>query len=409
MRIIIVTAGCDRHGFSETLVGYRWVSRLSERHEVTLLNYRRRAESPVAPHLPGTRVVEWVEPPGLERVERFNTMARPSYPWFLVRARAWIDRAVARGERFDVGLQPVPVALRYPSPLTGTGVPYVLGPLGGSLDDPPGFGSEDTSPWFVGLRRLDDLRLRHDPVLRRSFSQAACVIGIADYVGDLLGPVPLRRYESMPDTALDALPVPEPRPADHGADAPVRLLFVGRVVRTKGVRDAVRAMAHLRDLPVVLDVVGDGHDREHCEEVARELGLEGRVVFHGMQSRTEVDRFYRRADVFVFPSYREAGGTVTFEALGHGLPMIVADRGGPAFAVDDTCGVRVTPTSPEDYAQQIAAAVRPMVEDPALRQRLSVGARARAEAIGTWDRRIERMESILTDAAAEGPAARRRG
>lgn len=401
MRILLVTTGCDPTAWSEPLVGYQWASRLSRDHDVTVLNYRRRTERPASEYLPGVRVVEWVEPPGLERVERLNSMARPSYPLFLREARRWLRAAAAGGERFHVGYQPVPVALRYPSPLQGSGLPYVLGPLGGSLPDPAGFETEDTSAWFVRLRRFDGLRIDHDPWLRRTYAEAECVVGIADYVRELLASVPLRAYTSIPDTALEHLPEYVDR---RGRSGPVRLLFVGRLVRTKGARDAVRAMSRLRDLDVVLDVVGDGYDRQPCEDLVDELGLRERVTMHGVVDRGDVDGFYERADVFVFPSYREPGGTVTFEALGAGLPMITADRGGPATAVDETCGLTVTPTTPEDYADQIAAAVRALVVDPARRLQLGAGARARTEAIGTWDRKIEAMEHVLISALASAVA-----
>ena len=59
---------------------------------------------------------------------------------------------------------------------------------------------------------------------------------------------------------------------------------MGRIVRTKGLRDVIRALDSLRDLDVVLDVLGDGNDREACEELAAQLGLTDRVRFHGSRA-----------------------------------------------------------------------------------------------------------------------------
>ena len=137
---------------------------------------------------------------------------------------------------------------------------------------------------------------------------------------------------------------------------PVRLLYVGRLVRTKGARDAIRAIGLLPGLSVRLDVVGDGFDRGACEALAGSWGSAERVSFHGWLPRPRVEEFYRSADVFVFPSYREPGGNVIFEAMGHGLPLVVSDRGGPGAAVDETCGIRVHPASPDQYAQDLASA-----------------------------------------------------
>lgn len=401
MRIILVTYGCDPEGISEPIVSFNWAHRLSAEHDVTVLNYRRVVESPVAPHLPDARVIEWAEPRGLERIERFNTMARPAYGIFMAKARRWIRQRLASGERFDVGYQPVPVALRYPSPLNGWGIPYVIGPVGGSLVDPPGFDSRDTSPVFTQLRRLDGLRLRRDPLLRRSFAEAECTLGIAQYVEEMFSDarLGLRRFEVMPDTALETLPTPTDR---RGRSGPVKLLYVGRIVRTKGVQDAVAAFAKAVADPAVdavFDIFGDGFDRPACESLAREMGVSDRVIFHGFVDRTIVEDKYREADVFVFPSYREAGGTVTFEAMGHGLPIIVADRGGPASAVDKTCGITVSTQSPERFVTEISEAIRRLATDPELRERMSGAARDRVAKIGTWPGRVERMNTILREAA----------
>ena len=326
-------------------------------------------------------------------------MLKPAYVPFYARARRWIRAALANGERFDLAHQPLPVAVRYPSPVTGLGIPFVLGPVGGSLSSPPAFaGEEGTSPWYVSLRGLDGLRLRRDPLLRRTYQQAGCVLGIAPYVRDRLAGVGLRRFEVMSETGLVALPDPVHR---GGRQGQVRLLYVGRLIRTKGARDAIRALGLLSGLPVSLDIVGDGCDRSACEALARELGLGQRVRFHGWLARERIDDFYRAADVFVFPSYREPGGNVTFEAMGHSLPMVVSDRGGPGAVVDETCGIRVHPDSPGQYAQELASALARLVREPAERLALGEGARRRAREVGLWETKARQVEPVYAAVLAQ--------
>lgn len=391
LRVLLVAPTCDGEDIGEAWVAFQWAHRLAERHEVTLLTYHKRGRKPAREQLSGLRVVEWVEPSGLGKAERLNSLLKPAYVPFYFKARHWIRQAMAVGEHFDIAHQPVPVALRYPSPLQRLGVPYVVGPVGGSLDDPVGFIDEqDSTPWYVGLRSLDRSRLRHDPPLRRTYEDAACVVGIAPYVKNSLTGLRIKRFEVLSDTGLDALPPS----VDRSGRTAVRLLFVGRLVRTKGARDAIRAMSHLRDLPVTFDVIGDGFDRRPCEELSSELGLRDHVRFHGRLDRSEVDAFYRAADIFVFPSYREPGGTVVFEAMGYGLPLVVSDRGGPGAAVDDDSGIRVTPTTPSQFAADLAAAIRKLVEDPALRSRLGAGARQRVADTALWDRKVDRMGEL---------------
>jgi len=400
LRLLLI-APCDGEDVGEAWVAHQWVRRLAARHDVTLLTYYKRGRTPASRQLPGVRVIEWPEPPGVSRAERLNSMLKPGYLPFYLRARRWIRRGLASGEQFDCAYQPVPVAMRYPSPVAGLGIPFVIGPVGGSLPSPPGFGAgEDTAPWYVGLRRLDRLRVRRDPLLRRTYEQASCVIGIAPYVRDFLAGTALRRFEVMSETGIERLPEPVDRTGHRGD---VRLLFVGRLVRTKGARDAIRALGIARELPAVLDIVGDGFDRAACESLSAELGLTGRVRFHGRLERDQVDDFYRAADVFVFPSYREPGGNVVFEAMAHGLPLVVSDVGGPGAAVDETSGIRLHPESPDQYARELSAALARLVADPGLRRALGDGARRRVADIALWDSKVTRLEAICGDILG-GPA-----
>lgn len=400
--MLLIAPTCDEEDVGEAWVAYQWARHLAARHDVTVLTYHKRGRIPASRQLPGVRVVEWAEPRALGSAERLNSMLKPGYVPFYVRARRWVRGASARGERFDLAHQPVPVAMRYPSPVAGLGIPFLMGPVGGSLQSPPGFDADqDTAPWYVGLRRLDDLRIHHDPLLRRTYEQASCVVGIAPYVKEFLSGVSLKRFEVISETGIEQVAEPVDRTGRRGN---VRLLFVGRLVRTKGARDAIHALGIARDLPAVLDIVGDGFDRASCETLTAELGLSDRVRFHGQLPRGRVDELYRAADIFVFPSYREPGGNVVFEAMSYGLPLIVSDRGGPGSAVDETCGLRLHPVSPDQYARDLAAALTRLVSDKALRQSLGDGARRRVTDIALWDSKVGQLEAIYADIMADDSA-----
>jgi len=391
-KVLMIAPTCDGQDVGESWLAFQWATLLSQRFDLTLLTTYKRDHLPASRQLPGVAVIEWPEPPLVDRFERLNSLMQPGYVPFYLRARRWIRARLAEGERFAIAHQVIPAALRYPSPAAGLGIPLVIGPVGGSLESPPEFAPEEgATAWYQRLRRLDGFRLRSDPLLRRSFASADCVVGIAPYVREMLGTVPLRRFETMSDVAIHAVAAPVDRSGRSGA---VRLLHVGRTVRTKGLRDVIRAMGRLRDLDVVLDVLGQGNDREACEALVGELGLQGRVTFHGAVPRATVDEYYRRADIFVFPSYREPGGSVVLEAMAHGLPLVVCERGGPGANVDDLCAFRMPAVSPEQLAGDCAAAVRILVEDPALRLRMGEAARARAATTHLWEHRVERMAAL---------------
>lgn len=386
--VLVVAPSCDGTDVGEAWIGWQWTRHIARRARVTLLTQRRRGRVPPSEQLPGVEVIEFDEVALPARLERLNAMAKPGYPVFRRRAERWIARALAAGRRWDVAHQLTPIALRYTSPLARFDMPYVLGPLAGSLSTPEGFRAECASaPAWTRLRELDGLRIAHDPGLRASWRGAAAVLGVAPYVHDLLADVGLARFETISELGVEDLAPARPRPANPGR---LRLVHVGRAVRTKGLRDAVRAMARLpSDVDAELDVAGFGEELEPCRALAAELGVADRIRFHGRLPRAEVEALYEQADAFLFPSFREPSGSVVFEALRQGLPVITVDRGGPGEVVDETCGLRVPAEDPDQLAQDLARAITRLARDPALHCRLARGARDRMTKIGLWDAKVD--------------------
>jgi len=215
--------------------------------------------------------------------------------------------------------------------------------------------------------------------------------------------LPLKRIDLEYEVGIETLGNARAERTSTGDE--FRLLHVGRTIRTKGLRDTIRALAHLADMPgVVLDVAGSGEDMPACEREAEELGVTSRIRFHGRLPRSELEPLYRDADLFVFPSFREPTGGVLFECMRHGLPAVVASTGGPGHIVTEACGVRVAPAAPEAYAKAIADAIRLIAGDPVRRHAMGLAARARIAELGLWDRKIERLLAIYEACAATASA-----
>lgn len=403
-RVLLIAPVGDATDVGEAWSTHQWAERLSTRCDLTVLAYRKRDRRSAIGQLPDARVIEWLDLPIVGRFERFNSMLKPGYIGFYRRARRWIRRALADGERFDLAHQVSPLALRYACPAIGLGMPTIIGPVGGSLDTPAEFAGEfGTEPWYVKLRGLDRWRLKHDRRLHATYSDASVVIGVAPYVREILASVGIipNRFEVMNETGVVELPDEVHRSPIKGRE--LRLLYVGRLVRSKGVRDAVRAIAQLDDsLPIRFDVVGDGQDRAACEAEANQLNLGDRVVFHGRIPREQCDGFYQQADVFLFPSIREPSGNVVLEALSHGLPVIAADRGGPGYVVDKSCGVKVPVTTPKRFADDLAGVIKRFAAEPALASSLGAGARRRVEMLALWDRKVDWLIGLYDEICRGG-------
>ena len=399
-KVVVIAPGCDGTDVGEAWSSFQWVRQLSKLYDITVLTYRKRNRSSLVGQLPDIEVIEWKDLPLVHRWERFNSGFKPGILTFNWKALRWLRKEIVQGRQIDLIHQITPIALRYPSVGYRLGLPYIIGPLAGSLSTPAKFEEEMSGEtWYLRLRQSDAFRIKFDPFLRRTFERADVVIGVAPYVRDILGPLELKRFEVLCETAVTELP--KLNATRENPDI-CRLLYVGRITRMKGVRDAIRALAQLtRSEQVTLDIVGDGDDRGPCEREAHKLGVDHKVVFHGKVPRADVDDFYRNADVFLFPSMREPSGNVVLEAMSFGLPLIVADRGGPGFVVDNSFGIRVPVTSPNEFAKRLGTAIITLVSDPALRKKMGDMARERVATEHVWGEKSKVMSRIYEDAIGD--------
>jgi hypothetical protein len=94
-----------------------------------------------------------------------------------------LDRAELKaGGASTSSHQLTPLALRYATPASAFGIPYVLGPHAGSLTTPAFVAGVPLGTAVHQAAEIDRFRLEADPWLRRSFAGAACIIGVAPYV-----------------------------------------------------------------------------------------------------------------------------------------------------------------------------------------------------------------------------------
>ncbi len=183
--------------------------------------------------------------------------------------------------------------------------------------------------------------------------------------------------------------------AETGTDpGAVVIVIVSRLVRAKGYPELLAAM---RDVPgAVLWVVGERLASDHDEDIEscfREAGLGDRLVRLGY--RPDVAAVLAAADIFVLPSHFEAQPMSVIEAMLTGLPVVATDtRGTREQVVTEETGLLVPPKQ----VAPLAAALRRLVADPALRARMGTAGLARAR--GNFDEAqvIARTAALLEGA-----------
>ena len=151
----------------------------------------------------------------------------------------------------------------------------------------------------------------------------------------------------LPQSRIDVVH-PIPRSLGRAVPAPPSLtdeiLYVGQIVRGKGVDLLLRALAELRR-PWRATLVGDGNHLDACRELAAELGISSRVRFTGWVDHDRLASFYASARFAVVPSrWPEPFGMVGPEAMARGRPVVGFAAGGiPDWLDDGVTGLLVPP------------------------------------------------------------------
>ena len=180
------------------------------------------------------------------------------------------------------------------------------------------------------------------------------------------------------------------------------ILFVGRFDPRKGLPDLMHACAKLarEGLAFRLILVGDGRLRGQVERLAGGA-LEGRVHFEGRVGHEHLPRYYASADIFCSPARDgESFGLVLLEAMASGVPIVASDLAGYRTVL--TPGNEGLMAPPRDPAA-LAAALRRLLVDPALRARMAARGIETASAYG-WERIVDRLETIYDALAAPARA-----
>ena len=122
---------------------------------------------------------------------------------------------------------------------------------------------------------------------------------------------------------IDSRPFAAAKPVSNAAP---RALFLGRLDYEKHVHILIEAFAKVAGHSnAVLEIVGDGSERESLQSWAAECGIADRVVFSGSIPDSELTHAYERASVFVMPSIAELQSIATMEAMASGRPVIAAN------------------------------------------------------------------------------------
>jgi glycosyltransferase involved in cell wall biosynthesis len=241
------------------------------------------------------------------------------------------------------------------------------------------------------------------PLLEWSIRSADAVTAISSSTADAVRVLVERPVTVIPyAAALPEVSVAGIRPALSDPTAPLRLLFVGRLVERKGVEVLVRALARLRHRrEAELVIVGSGNRADSITRTAALEGVTEHVHMRGFVTAEALAREYADCDIFVLPAVVDARGdteglgVVLLEALAHERPVIASRAGGIVDVVRH--GVTGWLADPGD-AEVLAERILEVASDPEQARRVAVRGRLEAAKHFSWERILDLTEGAYETA-----------
>jgi GalNAc-alpha-(1->4)-GalNAc-alpha-(1->3)-diNAcBac-PP-undecaprenol alpha-1,4-N-acetyl-D-galactosaminyltransferase len=149
-----------------------------------------------------------------------------------------------------------------------------------------------------------------------------------------------------------------------------RIVTVGRVEKVKGHEYLIKAFAQIKDNSWELSIVGDGSERTNLENLAKELKVDNRVIFHG--HLIDFRKQLSEAQIFVLPSLKEGFPNALIEAMTVPLACVASDtfHGYNEIINSGVNGILVTPGNPSELTE----AINRLIEDKNLIELLMTNA-----------------------------------
>jgi glycosyltransferase involved in cell wall biosynthesis len=170
------------------------------------------------------------------------------------------------------------------------------------------------------------------------------------------------------------------------------ILYVGQLIRGKGVDLLLRALAMLR-VPFRALIIGKGNAEAELHALSRELGLDHRLEFVGWVNNEDLHRYYALSDIVAVPSrWPEPFGMVGLEAMRHSKPVVAFEVGGiPDWLRHEKTGL----LAPAADVQAYAAALRRLLTDKKLAARFGAAGATQIKMHFDFTTYIDRLQQAL--------------
>ena len=232
---------------------------------------------------------------------------------------------------------------------------------------------QKNGPWQAGLSNVETALARAAGIVSLNPRDHECIQPFLKPEAKQIALLPFTHETASPSGSRGQLKENLGRDLDIDPGLPwlVTVAMMRKGDKEQSFSRLAAALNAIPDLAWRLIIIGDGEAAHSVKSAFASLGRE-RVYFAGELKTKEVQPYLDASDIFVWPAIHEAFGMAMLEAQRHALPVVAGHTDGTATIVDDHCtGILTDPENTAAFSQ----AIRRLIEDPGLRERMGQNAR----------------------------------
>lgn len=274
---------------------------------------------------------------------------------------------------------------------------FVFGPVGGAQLTPEVFKSYTKGHTkSENVRRFINGMVKFNPFYRRALNKADLVLAANKetyaYLSSMMKDKSKCRLLTENGISKSKI-TPVDCSLKNNKDT-VNILWAGRMIYRKGLEFLLETLSLVKtDKNFQLFLVGKGPEEDRLKNITKSLDIEDKVTFFGRVPYNEMKKIYAISDFFVFPSLRETTGTVLFEAMSNGMPVVTFNQNGADLLIDENCGIKVNVNQNLDgIKKDFAEAIENLINDEKLRTKMGKNAFQKILNEYTWENKCKSFE-----------------
>lgn len=402
MRVLINVYACSPNMGSEPGMAWNWCVNLAKYCELEIITegeFRDKIES-VVPTLPQGKNMRFHYNPVSDEIRR---MCWNQGDWrFYKHYKEWqwktylIAKDICEKEHIDVLHQLNMIGFREPGYLwklsKEDNIPFIWGPVDAKDKFPVAYlqGASLKQKCFIRLKNLISVfQLKHSSRVWEAAKQSSVILAASGNskrsFKDYLNKDAILMNETGCAASISIQ-------KSLKQSTTLNVLWVGKMDFRKQLGIAIRSISKCENPNIMLHIVGGG-DASSYKKLSEDLGINKQCNWYGSVSHDKVQQLMLKCDLMLFTSVAEGTPHVVLEAISNGLPIVCFDTCGQGDVVNDTVGIKIPLSNPQQSSNDFAKWLKYLFYNRDKLNRLSDGCFQLVHKL-SWDNKAKEMIKI---------------